>query len=241
MNWSDTPPNWNTPIGEKIDRFFQAVAERFPGYSDPIVVFGSATIHLRLDPTFTSADADLRVSSNDILPFKALTEEIGMGKSGKDSGHFYLDITPPSAFRSTESWYGRAHTETRHGLKIMMPQVRDALVGKLHRRRKPGVDGMEGKDLRAFLRVQELSSGHPTEEELIQDILLCPYAWHLQMSGEITDFRRNLEDLWPVLYHRPLDVKEQIIKPLLHELELSGYEESRDWHALVRALVPTRP
>ena len=112
MNWSDTPPNWNTPIGEKIDRFLQAVAERFPGYSDLIVVFGSATIHLRLEPTFTSADADLRVSSNDILPFKALTEEIGMGKSGKDSGIFYLDITPPSAFRSTEIWYGRAHTES---------------------------------------------------------------------------------------------------------------------------------
>ncbi len=123
----------------------------------------------------------------------------------------------------------------------MIPQVRDALVGKLHRRRKLGVDGIEGKDLRAFLRVQDLSGGHPTESELIQDILLCPYAWHLQMSGEVTDFRRNLEDLWPVIYHKPLDVKEQIIKLLLHELELSGYEESQDWHALVRALVPTRP
>ena len=137
MNWSDTPPDWTTPIGEKIDRFFQAVAERFPGYSETIVVFGSATIHLRLDPSFNSADADLRVTAGDIL--------------------------------------------------------------------------------------------------------LCPHAWHLQMSGAITDFRRNLEDLWPVLYHKPLDVKEQIIRPLLHELELSGYEESQDWHSLVRALAPVRP
>ncbi len=241
MSWSDSPPNWNTPIGEKIDRFFQAVAERFPGYRDTIVVFGSATIHLRLDPAFNSADADLRVVSDDILPFKALTEEIGMGKSGKHEGHFYLDITPPSAFRSTEVWYSRAHTETRHGLKIMMPQVRDALVGKLHRRRKPEIDVLEPKDLRAFLRVQELSAGHPTETELLKDILLCPHAWHLQMSGAVTDFRRNLEDLWPILYHKPLDVQQQIIRPLLHELELSGYTESRDWHELVRALAPTRP
>ena len=241
MNWSDNPPDWATPIGSKIDAFFQAVAARCPGYSDTIVVFGSATIHLRLDPDFTSADADLRVSVDDILPFKALTEEIGMGKSGKDSGKFYLDITPPSAFRSTESWFSRAHTETRHELKIMLPQVRDALVGKLHRFRKPGQEGMVPKDLRAFLRVQELSGGHPTEVELIKDILLCPHAWYLQMSGAISDFRRNLEDLWPVLYHKPLDVKEQIIRPLLHELELSGYGESQDWHALVRALVPTRP
>jgi hypothetical protein len=241
MNWSDTPPNWSTPIGEKIDRFFQAVAERFPGYNDTIVVFGSATIHLRLDPAFNSADADLRVSAADILPFKALTEEIGMGKSGKESGIFYLDITPPSAFRSTESWFSRAHTGTRHGLKIMVPQVRDALVGKLHRFRKPGQENIVPKDLRAFLRVQELSEGHPVESELLADILLCPHAWHLQMSGAITDFRRNLEDLWPVLYHKPLDVKEQIIRPLLHELELSGYEESQDWHSLVRALAPTRP
>ena len=241
MKWSDSPPDWDTPIGEKIDRFFKAVAERFPGYSDTIVVFGSATIHLRLDPSFNSADADLRVSVDDILPFKSLTEDIGMGKSGKDSGIFYLDITPPSAFRSTENWFSRAHTETRHGLKIMVPQVRDALVGKLHRSRKAGVNQIEPKDLRAFLRVQELSGGHPTESELIKDILLCPHAWHLQMSGAITDFRRNLEDLWPVLFHKPLDVKEQIIRPLLHELELAGYEESQDWHALVRALVPTRP
>ena len=241
MNWSDSPPDWNTPIGEKIDRFFRAVAERLPGYGDTIVVFGSATIHLRLDPSFNSADADLRVSVDDILPFKSLTEDIGMGKSGKDRGIFYLDITPPSAFRTTENWFSRAHTETRHGLKIMVPQVRDALVGKLHRSRKAGVNQIEPKDLRAFLRVQELSGGHPTESELIKDILLCPHAWHLQMSGASTDFRRNLEDLWPVLFHKPLNVKEQIIRPLLHELELSGYEESQDWHALVRALVPTRP
>jgi hypothetical protein len=164
-----------------------------------------------------------------------------MGKSGKHEGHFYLDITPPSAFRSTEVWYSRAHSETRHGLKIMMPQVRDALVGKLHRRRKPEIDVLEPKDLRAFLRVQELSAGHPTETELLKDILLCPHAWHLQMSGAVTDFRRNLEDLWPILYHKPLDVQQQIIRPLLHELELSGYTESRDWHELVRALAPTRP
>jgi hypothetical protein len=241
MKWSDQPPNWNTPIGEKIDRFLQAVAERFPDYSDTIVVFGSATIHLRLDPTFTSADADLRVSSEDIVPFKALTEDIGMGKSGKDEGIFYLDITPPSAFKSTESWYGRAHTEIRHGIKIMVPQVRDVLVGKLHRFRKPGQVNMVPKDLRAFLRVQELSGGHPTEAELLKDVLLCPHAWHLQMSGAVTDFRRNLEDLWPLLYHKPLDVKEQIIRPLMHEMELSGYTESQDWMELVRALAPTRP
>jgi uncharacterized protein (DUF2461 family) len=240
MSWSDAPPNWNTPIGEKIDRFLQAVAERFPDYADTIVVFGSSTIHLRLDPSFTSADADLRVSTEDILPFKALTEELGMGKKGKEEGLFYLDITPPSAFRSTEVWHDRAHRETRHGLKIMMPQVRDALVGKLHRRRKPEINGLEPKDLRAFLRVQELSGGHPTEAELVKDILLCPYAWHLQLSGTVTDFRLNLEDLWPILYHKPLNVKEQIIRPLLHELELSGYTESRDWHELVRALTPLR-
>jgi hypothetical protein len=44
-----------------------------------------------------------------------------------------------------------------------------------------------------------------------------------------------------VLYHKPLDVQQQIIRPLLHELELAGYTETQDWHALVRALSPTRP
>lgn len=34
MNWSESPPNWDTPIGEKIERFLRAVAERFPDYTD---------------------------------------------------------------------------------------------------------------------------------------------------------------------------------------------------------------
>ena len=240
MNWSDSSPNWQTPVGEKIDLFLKAVAERFPGYSETILIFGSATIQLRLDPSFNSADADLRVNSRDIEDFKALSEELGMGKSGKDGGLFYLDICPAMAFRSTEDWWSRAHTETRHGLKIMIPQVRDILVGKLHRYRKPDQQGVVPKDLRAFVRIRELT-GHPTEQELLDDLLLCPHAWNLQLNGNVTDFRLNIEDLWPVLFNKPLSVAEQIIKPLIGELERAGYTESRDWMELVRALAPTRP
>jgi hypothetical protein len=241
MSWTDQPPNWQSPNGQKIDRFFAAVAERFPDFNDSIVIFGSATIHLRLDESFTSADADLRVNSQHIDAFKALSEEIGMGKSGKDEGKFYLDICPPMAFRSTADWWSRCYHETRHGLKIMIPQVRDVLVGKLHRHRKPGQTEMVPKDLKAFLHIRELTGGHPTEAELLEDILLCPHAWQLQLSGNASDFRYNLQDLWPLLYGHKLDVNEQILKPLIHDLERSGYTESRDWMELVRALKPTRP
>jgi hypothetical protein len=130
--------------------------------------------------------------------------------------------------------------ETRHGLPLQIPAVRDILVGKLHRRRQPGQTGVVPKDLRAFERVRELT-GHPTEDELLADILLCPHAWQLSLSGTVSDFRLNLEDLWPVFYSKPLDVGERIIRPLLHELELAGYNEGRDWQELIRALSSTRP
>jgi len=238
--WSDAPPDWQSPIGQRIDRFLQAVATRFPDFDDRIVIFGSAAIHLRLDPTFTSADADLRVSSARIPALQALSEELGMGKSGKGSGQFYLDICPTSAFRSTEEWINRAACETRHGLPLQIPALRDILVGKMHRRRQPGQTGVVTKDLRAFERVRELT-GQPTEEELLADILLCPHAWQLSLSGTASDFRLNLEDLWPVFYSKRLDVNERIIRPLLRELELAGYNEGYDWQELVRALSPTRP
>ena len=195
-------------------------------------------IHLRLDEAFTSADADLRVSSQHIEACKAITEDIGMGKSGKASGHFYLDITPPLAFRSTSDWMARCHVETRHGLKIMIPQVRDILVGKLHRFRKPGQREVEPKDEKAFVHIRELTGGHPTEQELIEDVLLCPHAWHLMLNGNASAFRRNIEDLWPVLYGKPIDVNHAIIRPLLADLEAAGYTESEDWTELVRALRP---
>jgi len=161
-----------------------------------------------------------------------------MGKSGKDSGQFYLDITPPMAFRSTSDWMGRCHVEMRHGLKIMIPQVRDILIGKLHRFRKPSQCEMEPKDEKAFIHIRELTGGHPTEQELLEDLLLCPYAWHLMMNGAASAFRQNIEDLWPVFYGKVIDVNTAIIHPLLLDLERAGYTESEDWTELVRALNP---
>lgn len=42
------------------------------------------------------------------------------------------------------------------------------------------------------------------------------------------NWRQPLEDLWPVIYHQPLNVNPQIIRPLMHELELAGYTDGED-------------
>ena len=46
----------------------------------------------------------------------------------------------------------------------------------------------------------------------------------------------------PPNWNTPIGEKiDDFIRPLMHEMELSGYTESQDWMELVRALVPTRP
>ncbi len=235
MAWEMPPPNWNSPIGIELDRFFREVSRQLPDLKTTLTVFGSSPIHLCLDASFTSKDADLFVLSDE-EQLRDIAASIGLGKVGAAPGQFYLEICKPWAFKTTPSHYARAHCETRHGLAIIVPHVRDILIGKLSRHRKKDQQGVEPKDLRGFARVREVTGGHPTEAELIDDLRLCPHYFISGVNAIMTDFRANVEDLWPALYGHPIDVNQQIIRPLIDEMEEMGYIESKDWMSLVRAL-----
>ena len=239
-NWSIPSANWSSPVGLELDRFIKEVRERLPELRGAITLFGSSPIHLCLDHSFVSADADMMVLF-DQEPLQKIADELGLGKAHHPAGKLYLEICKPFAFRSTPVYRDRAHEEMRHGFKIVVPHVRDILIGKLHRFRKPGQQGIEPKDMRAFVRVREVTGGHPTEQELLEDLRLCPHYFMVGTSALMLDFRLNVEDLWPALYGRSINVNEELLKPMIADLEELGYTEGRDWVELVRALGAPRP
>ena len=241
MSWNCPPPNWNCPAGRAIDRFLEAVSREAPDPDRRFTVFGSAVIQLRGDGEFMSGDADLIVGT-DRRRLEEIALALGLSKAeNRARERFYLELCGITAFRTTAAWHERTHREVRHGIPVVIPHVRDVLIGKLHRHRPAGQAGLSAKDLRAFLRVRELT-GHPTEEELLADLRLCPHAWQLPLSGVITDFRLNVEDLWPALYGHRLDITATILRPLMQELEELGYAgDSREFLEMVRALTPLRP
>lgn len=184
-----------------------------PDYAEPLTLFGSVPIQLCLDDAFTSADADIMVSGElPKLREVAKKLELTAGRSARPA--FGLQLCPRHFFRTTAHYLQRAHIEVRHGVKIIVPHVRDVLIGKLHRSRTPEQEGLVTKDIRAFHRVRQLCGGHPTEDDLIEDLLECAPYFRMPEHGEVNDFRLNVKDLWTGLFGRPLDLEAQILSHL---------------------------
>lgn len=240
MSWDVPPPDWNGHVGRILDSFFAEVKRRFPDYDAPLTVFGSAPIQLCLDDSFTSADADIMVTTG-AAELRALAGEIGLGGGGIRSG-FAVQIFPPGFFRTTPRYLepGRAHQEMRHGLRIIIPHVRDILIGKLHRSRTQDQDALDGKDLRAFLRVRQLTGGHPSESELLDDLISCEPSFRLPPDGGLNHFRLNVEDVWRAVFSRSVDVRGEIIEPALRQQILPDQPAVIDRDKLLGDLRPTR-
>ena len=212
MSWTIPPPDWSTPAGRILDQFFEAIQGAFPEFSAPITLFGSAAIQVCLDESFTSADVDLMVAS-DSVRLRDIAREAGVGRSGTIRPAYGVQICPPQLFRPTPHYLQRAHIEQRYGQKVVVPHVRDILIAKLHRSRTEGQDGLVAKDLRAFQRVRELCDGHPTRQELIDDLQLCEPDFRLPVDGGVNSFRLNALDLFSSVFHHPLDLENEVLKP----------------------------
>ena len=207
MSFTMPEPRWDSVAGRVLDDFFARVSAALPTYDSPLTLFGSAPIQLCLDEEFLSADADIMVLSQ-TAELRAIASEAITSRSA-----YRIQICPAVLFRPTPHYLQRAWVEMRHGLKIIVPHVRDILIGKLHRTRSIDQDGLVTKDRRAFLRVRELCGGHPTEGELLEDLITCEPHFRTQSDAPLNSFVLNVEDLWQTIFGRRIDIAREITGP----------------------------
>jgi len=205
-------PRWDTLAGRVLDAFFAGVQEAMPDYHQPITIFGSAAVQLCLDEDCTSADVDLMVLTESAR-LRQIAKSLGLGCSGTVRPTYGVQICPPQLFLPTPHYLQRAYTEVRHGLRVVLPHLQDILIAKLHRARTEDQEGLVAKDRRAFQRVRELCSGHPTAEDLLADLIQCEPYFRLPHDGGLNSFRLNVEDLFSSLYEHRLDVEGEILVP----------------------------
>lgn len=212
MSWTPPPPRWDTLAGKVLDSFFAAVHQAMPTYDQPLTIFGSAPIQLCLDEAFASADVDIMVLEGG-EKLRRIAAEAGLGRAGNVRSAFGVQICPPLLFNPTPHYLQRAHTEVRQGLTIIVPHLRDILIAKLHRSCVEGQDGLIPKDRRAFQRVRELSGGHPSLPELLQDLVNCESSFRPRHDGGLNSFRFNAEAALLEIYGHRLDLKRDILDP----------------------------
>ncbi len=210
MNWPTPAPNWDTLAGRVLDTFFAAVRANLPDYDLPLTLFGSAPIQLCLDENFTSADVDIMVIDGGET-LRKIAADAGIGRAGTLRPTYGVQICPPMLFGPTPHYLQRAQIETRYGLKIVIPHLRDILIGKLHRTRHEGQQGIAPKDQRAFQKVRELCHGHPTKEEFIEDLVHCEPSFRLTSDGSLNAFRFNAEDVLASIYGHKFDLQCDIL------------------------------
>jgi len=205
-------PKWDTLAGRVLDAFFAAVHEQLPDSDLPLTIFGSAPIQLCLDEAFTSAHVDIMVLGGDVK-LREIANQAGVGRFGSLRPAYGVQICPPHLFKPTPHYLQRAHVETRYGLKIIVPHLRDIVIGKLHRSRCEGQTDLVPKDLRAYQRVRELCGDHPTLGEFLEDLVSLESSFRPSLDGSINSFRFNVEDVLLSIYRHPFDLQRDILTP----------------------------
>jgi len=202
--------NWETPAGRLLRTLSEAVHNHGLRLERPILVFRSAPLQICLDPAFLSADGHI-ASAGYREVIKGLVDELGLSK---DKAAFYIEVVGEHVFRPGPKWRERAEATMLNGVTFLFPHPTDVLVAKLYR--------LEEKDLRAFNLVL-VKSGHPTAEEMILELRDCFEKFRPELDGSKSEFWKNVEKLWPLIYRSPIDVKSTILKPVLAELQEVGY------------------
>lgn len=239
MRWECPAPDWDTLAGREIDRFLAGLSEALPEYDSPLTVFGSAAIQLCLDDRFTSADVDVMVISQSER-LRDLAKQLGVGRSGGVSVTYELQICPPQLFLTTPHYLHRAWVGERHGLTVVVPHVREILVGKLHRFRDEGQRGLAAKNRRAFERVRELSNGRPFDSDMLEDLRLCEASLRAPSDGAVNFFRLNVLDLFRTFYQRELDLESEVHARARRAISRALGEGDTAITPLLDGLEPTR-
>jgi hypothetical protein len=239
MSWVSPPPRRDTLAGHVLDAFFAAVHEALPRYDSPLTIFGSAPIQLCLDEDFASADVDIMVLSESAR-LREIAKSAGLARSATLRPAYGVQICPPGLFKSTPHYLQRAHIEVRQGVRVIVPHLRDVLIGKLHRTRTDGQEGLVAKDHRAFSRVREMCQGHPDKGELIEDLVSCEPSFRVTCDGSINSFRLNVEDLLATHYGHRFDLERDILVPARRVSDAAQEDVSGAVEKMLRDLRPTR-
>jgi hypothetical protein len=188
-----------------------------------ITLFGSAPIQIVVDSSLTSADVDLFSDHEDL---GRLVEQAGLSQ---EDAEFYIQVCSELNFRTSPRWRGRTQSVQIRNCTVVIPHPIDILIAKLNR--------LEEKDLEAF-RVVRRKTGHPTEEELIHELRLAVDLFRPDFDEENGhDIANNCRRLWPLIYGREIDPRQEIIVPAL-KTRREGYgEPTRDYKRELRESV----
>ena len=216
--------DWQTPAGLLL----QKLAACLPNDRHfEITVFGSAPLQILVDGGLLSADIDV-FSENDDLELWVKKAGLGM-----DQTDFYIQVCSGLNFRTSPRWGTRAQTVKLGHCTFRFPHPIDILIAKLNR--------LEEKDLLAFRTVLK-KTGHPTEAELIFELQMAVDLFRPGFDEEnAADLANNTRRLWPLLYGREIDVRQEIIAPALAKRR-AGYDlPTRDYKRELREAALSYP
>ena len=192
-----------------------------------ITVFGSAPIQICVDSTLTSADVYV---FSDFEHLREIADKAGLGQ---DRAAFYIQVSSELNFRTSQRWKGRTQSARIGNCTFIFPHPIDILIAKLNR--------LDEKDVRAFQTVLA-KTGHPTEAELIKELQLAVDLFRPSFDEEQGhDMANNCRRLWPLIYGREIDPRQEIISPAL-AIRKAGYgEPTRDYKQELRDALKEQP
>lgn len=208
-DWWSAEPNWDTPAGALLQRFFLSLPR---GRRFHFTLYGSAPLQLTLDRTWLSADVDL--FSNDDEDMVEWVRRAGLAK---EQTGFYLEPGFALSFRTSSRWPERAKTVDRENVRVTIPHPLDILIGKL--------DRLEQKDLDAFRMVIRLT-GHPTTAEFKRELQNAVDLFRPSFDDESPNrYPDNTRRLWREVFVAEIDLHAEIIAPALARRR-AGYGET---------------
>ncbi len=144
---------------------------------------------------------------------------------------FYIQVCSELNFRTSPLWKDRTQSIVIGNCTFTFPHPVDILIAKLNR--------LDEKDLEAF-RVVIKKTGHPTEAELIHELQMAVDLFRPSFDEEQgQDIANNCRRLWPLIFGREIDPRQEIIAPALQKRKEGYGDPTRDYKKELREAVST--
>jgi hypothetical protein len=156
-----------------------------------------------------------------VLDHQLAQDSITRHHLGKGQRAVYIEVPDVNhPFKPGHQWASRC-TEAQLGtVTYTFPAIIDVLIGKLHR-----VDEADfmGKDWASFHKIR------PREDALLRELLQLPNDFaprRVPKPLQKSIFHRNVELLWRRLYERRIDVRSELLQPMLESVSADPSAET---------------